>query len=88
MATIIKSDYIRKDEFWQAVRDAITIGKQRLSPSGKHKFYGYMYFTDGNMQTFTLYKELLSTIGKSYHIIESVEIKFIPAPYREKPKPY
>lgn len=88
MSIYIKQDYSNKDEFWQAVRDAIIVGKNRPSPSGYHQFYGYVYFKDREMQTFTRYKELLSTIGKSYHVIESVEVKFMPAPYGIKPKPW
>ena len=88
MSIINTKDYDNKDEFWQAVSSEISVGSSRPSPSGYHRFSGKINLLNGEVLTFTRYKEVLSYIGRNYHKtpISSVEIMFNPSPYGRRPK--
>ena len=88
MSVINTKDYDNKDEFWQAVSSAINVGSRSPLPSGRHQFSGKIHLVEGKILEFSMYKDILSYIGKNYYKtpIEYVEIMFNPSPYGRRPK--
>lgn len=81
-------DYNDRREFIDAIKKEISVCSERPTPSRYHKHYGKVYLTKGIVKEFTLYRDILSYIGKNYdkREIEKVEIIFRPAYYGGKPK--